>query len=65
MIGCVLWMWTKLTTRQEIKALGPMNVRLRDIEITLLKDRKKRGWTDSRILMTVGLIITLISALFN
>ncbi len=63
--GCVLWMWTKLSTRYETKALGPMNVRVRNIELFLMQERKRKHWVDSRILMILGAIIVLVTALFN
>lgn len=64
-IGCVLRIWVKLSSRQEIRALNPMNVRVRNIELFLLKERKRNGWKDSSILIILGSIIVLITALFN
>jgi len=63
--GCVLWIWTKLSTRYETKALGPMNVRVRNIELFLMRERKRKHLTDSRILMLLGTIIVIITTLFN
>ena len=63
--GCVLWMWVKLSTRHETKTLGPMNVRVRNIELFLLKQRKSNGWIDSRILMLLGGVIVIITGLLN
>ncbi len=64
-IGCVLWMWAKLSTRSETKALGPMNVRLRNVELELMHERKRKSWFDSRVFMILGIVIVLITGLFN
>lgn len=64
-MGCVVWIWTKLSTRYETKALGPMNIRLRNIELHFLRLRKRNGWVDSRIMMILGGVIAIITALFN
>lgn len=42
-----------------------MNVRVRNIELFLMQERKRKHWVDSRILMILGAIIVLVTALFN
>ena len=55
--GCVLWMWVKLSTRHETKTLGPMNVRVRNIELFLLEAKEKAtaGLTPGFLCCLVGL----------
>ena len=65
LIGAVLKIWVKLSTREEMRALTPQNVLMRRQEVELIQNKKYLGRVDSTILIVLGIVFTAIAALFN
>ena len=63
--GCVLSIWCKLKTREEIRALAPQWVLLRNSAIEEIETRKRIRKKDAVILMVIGGLIVLVTAVFN
>jgi|GEM_PF-1518356 hypothetical protein len=64
-IGGILKIWIKLSTREETRALSPQTISQRTSAIQLMKQRKRYGFIDSNILIAIGSILVLITAIFN
>lgn len=65
MIGAVMRISLYLKARQVSRTLAPQWVRLRSIELEMHRQKNQRGVVDSVILMTAGMVIILLTAVFN
>ncbi|MDE6400738.1 MAG: hypothetical protein K2M27_01735 [Muribaculaceae bacterium] len=55
----------KLSTREETKALSPQPVGQRSSAIEMMRLRKRSGIIDANLLIILGALLTLVTAVFN
>lgn len=64
-LGCVMWIWLRLTSHNDTRALAPQPVGHRQVALRMMRNKKKITSYESSILMTVGFILILIYGVFN
>ncbi len=64
-IGCILRIHTRVSSRNYERALAPRNIYLRHSTIQDLKQSTRRRFTDANILLAIGVILILVTAVFN
>lgn len=63
--GAMMVMMATLKTRQSIRALSPRRVSHRTAAIELMKRDRRKGVTDGTVIMCVGAVMVLITAVLN
>ena len=64
-LGCIIKICMKLSTREETKALSPQPVGQRSSAIEMMRLRKRSGIIDANLLIILGALLTLVTAVFN
>lgn len=64
-VGFILRIWMKLSVRHETRAMSPRSVSERSSAIDVMW-RDRRFWVvDSRLLIGIGALLVLLTAVFN
>lgn len=64
-IGCILRIHTRISSRNFVRAMAPRNIILHNSTMQDLKQTTHRRLTDANILLLIGTILILVTAVFN
>jgi hypothetical protein len=64
-MGMVLLIYLRLSTHSQVRAMSPQTVLQRSCAISVMRERKRIGYVDSSILLTLGSLIILVTGVFN
>ena len=65
LIGCIMWIWLRLSSHFETKALAPQRIGERVFAIRLMKQKRRLNVFETYTMLVIGSILILINDIFN
>lgn len=65
LIGVVMRICVRLRHHESTRNLTPLPVRQRSVQLELIRLKNQRGFVDSGLIILSGVIIVLLTAVFN